>query len=215
IERAQELMYHLSRLAAADRIPELPVYLDSPMAVNVTEVFRRYHDFLNEEIWEMLESGDRPFRFEGLKLVRSVEESKKINKLKRPAVIMAGSGMCTGGRIKHHLRNNLVRSQSTVLFVGYQSVGTLGRQILEGADEVRIHGRKWPVRAGVAQIQGLSAHADRSGLLKWLGSIKQAPRQIFLTHGEENAAKELAAEIKREMDWPVTVPKYRQSVELD
>jgi metallo-beta-lactamase family protein len=128
---------------------------------------------------------------------------------------MATSGMCTSGRIKHHLRQNIEREASTILFVGYQAHGTLGRQILDGNPFVRIHGRQYKRRAQVAQIYGFSGHADRSGLLHWIGSLKSAPENIFLTHGEESAAESLAAEIARRHGWPVTVPHYRQTVEID
>jgi len=128
---------------------------------------------------------------------------------------MAGSGMCTGGRIKHHLIRHLPRPESTVLFVGYQAVGTLGRQIIDGADEVRIHGEMHPVRCRIAQIHGFSAHADRQDLERWVGSLEAAPRRVFVTHGEEKVSDFFARKLSSEKGWDVVVPGYREAFELD
>lgn len=208
IERAQELMFHLSRLVRENKIPFIKIFLDSPMAVDVTDVFRRYRDYLDEETLGMFADGEPPFRFPGLKLVRTREESKAINQVKESCIIMAGSGMCTGGRIKHHLVQNISRPQSTILFVGFQAYGTLGRIILNGAEQVRIHGHMHNVRAQIEQIQGFSAHADKDALLRWLGYLKSAPQQLFLTHGEEAAALALADTIFEKFNWKAEVPAY-------
>ena len=215
IERAQELMYHLSRLVREDHIPYLMMFLDSPMAVDVTDVFLNHREYLDEETHQLFREGEPPFRFPGLRLVRSTAESKAINSIKGSCVIMAGSGMCTGGRVKHHLVQNISRPESQVLFVGYQARGTLGRLILDGREEVRIHGRGYPVRAGVHQIQGFSAHADRSALLKWLGFLETPPKRVILTHGEEGAIRSLAEAVRNRMGWDVAVPEYLETVELD
>ena len=215
IERAQELMYHLSRLVREDRIPYLMMFLDSPMAVDVTDVFLQHREYLDEETQKLFREGEPPFRFPGLRLVRSTAESRAINSIKGSSVIMAGSGMCTGGRIKHHLVQNIARPESQVLFVGYQARGTLGRLILDGAEEVRIHGRNYPVRAGVHQIQGFSAHADRSALLRWLGSLKTPPRRVILTHGEDGAIRSLAEAVRSRLGWETAVPDYLETLELD
>jgi metallo-beta-lactamase family protein len=164
IERAQDLMFHLSRLVRDKAIPPMPIYLDSPMAREVTAAFERHDGFLDEEARKLFASEAHPFRFPGLVIVRTPAESKAINSLRVPAVIMAGSGMCTGGRIKHHLAHNISRPESTILFVGYQARETLGRQILEKATQVRLLGQPFPVRARVAKINGFSAHADRKAL---------------------------------------------------
>jgi metallo-beta-lactamase family protein len=214
VERAQELMFHLGQLQRAKRIPELPVFLDSPMAVDVMEVFRKYREYFDAATWNLISAGEPLFDYRMMRLSRTVEESKAINRLSEPAVIMATSGMCTAGRIKHHLRQNLSRGESTILFVGYQGKGTLGRQILQGAGEVRIHGRMVPVRARIAQLYGLSAHADRSALLKWLGHFRQPPRQVFLTHGEESVALAFAEHLRGKLGWNVSVPEYGDCVEL-
>ena len=215
IERAQELMYHLSRLVRDDRIPYMMIFLDSPMAVDVTDVFLRNRDYLDSETHQLFQEGEPPFRFPGLKLVRSTAESKAINTIKGSCVIMAGSGMCTGGRIKHHLIRNIARPESTILFVGYQARGTLGRLILERQEEVRIHGQYYPVRAQIAQSQGFSAHADRTALLKWLQSLQTAPRKVILTHGEEQAMQSLAGEIRKRTGWDVSTPDYLETLELN
>ncbi len=214
VERAQELIYYLSRLVHAGRIPTLDVFLDSPMAVDVTDVFRNFRECFDEPTWQLIMSNESPLRFPGLAMVRSVQESKAINHHKRPCIIMSTSGMCTAGRIKHHLRNNIGRAESTVLFVGYQAQGTLGRQILEGNPLVRIHGRQWKVKAAVRHIDGFSGHADRTALLRWVGHLRRPPRHVFLTHGDEAAGEHFAAEITRQFGWPVSLPAYRQTVDL-
>lgn len=215
IERAQELMFHIGRLVHEDRIKPLPIYLDSPMAVDVTEVFRRHRDYLDQRTRDLFASGQPPLQFPGLKLVRSVDDSIAINDAPPPNLIMSASGMCTGGRIKHHLRQNIGQADSTIVFVGYQSVGTLGRLILDGHKRVRIHGRQHHINARIAQIQGFSAHGDRSDLLEWLRHLKSKPKTVFLTHGEESAALALASEIRSELDLEVSVPEYKDVVELE
>jgi metallo-beta-lactamase family protein len=215
IERAQELMFHLGRLIRSSRIPSLPVYVDSPMSVDATEVYYRFPQFFDAETTQLIRTNMSPLKFPGLRMARTVEESKAINRAKGSSVIMATSGMCTAGRIKHHLRQNITDPNSTILFVGYQSHGTLGRQILDGAREVRIHGHIFPVRAKVTQIYGFSGHADRAGLIKWLTHLRRAPSQVYLTHGEEKAATSLASYIRDEMHWPVAIPDYGSVVDLN
>ncbi len=206
VERAQELMYHLSRLIRQKRIQRLPVFLDSPMAMNVTEVFKRHQESLDEETQELFRSGQSPFQFPGLKYARAQEESKAINSFRDPCIIMAGSGMCTGGRIKHHLVHNIGRPEATILFVGYQAEGTLGRQIQEGQREVRIFGQNHRVRAKIRQIQSFSAHADRSALLLWLNHFRQPLPLIFLAHGERKVSLHLADYLKNQKGFHVSTP---------
>jgi metallo-beta-lactamase family protein len=214
VERAQEVMYHISQLVYEDEIPDVPIYLDSPMAVDVTEVFRRHRDDLDEETWKLIASDEPPLQFPGLQLVQSVEDSRKINLLQKPCIIMSPAGMCTAGRIKHHLRLNLGRPECTIVFVGYQAHGTLGRQISDGHQEVRLHGAMRKVRARITQIQGLSAHADRQGLLRWIGHLKQPPRRVFVTHGEPAAATRLAQDIQQTLQFSTTIPEYGDTAEL-
>ncbi|MBN2206322.1 MAG: MBL fold metallo-hydrolase [Candidatus Aminicenantes bacterium] len=193
IDRAQEIMFFLSRLAEEKRIPKLLTFLDSPMAVEVTAVYERHREAFDEETKALFRANRDPFRFPGLKYIRTGEESKAINSIKGSCIIMAGSGMCTGGRIKHHLARNISRPESTVLFVGYQAQGTLGRIILDGAKEVRIFGKNHPVRARIRQIQGFSAHADRPALLRWAGHFAKPLRRLFLNHGDPDVLDSLAA----------------------
>ncbi len=215
IERAQELIYHLNHLLRGARIPTIPVFLDSPMAADVNEVFRRHRECFDEEAEEIVASGGALLKFPSLRVVQSVQESMAINSMKGPAVIMATSGMCTAGRIKHHLAQYIGNPACTVLFVGYQSHGTLGRQILDGNEEVRIHGIWRLVKAKVRQIQGISGHADRSSLLKWLSHFTTPPRQVFITHGEEGASLAFAEQVRHQFGWNVCVPEYRETVTLN
>jgi len=208
IERTQELLYYLSELLYEDRIPHLLTFVDSPMAINITDIFKDYEDYFDKEMLNRIYSGNHPFYFSTLKLTRSTQESKAINHIKASCIIIAGSGMCTGGRIKHHLISNISRPESTILFVGYQAKGTLGRQIVEGIKNVRIHGQIYPVRANVVQINGLSAHADQSELLRWLSSIQSPPKHIFVVHGEQSVAFKFADIIHKKYNWKTSVPKY-------
>ncbi|UCG33488.1 MAG: MBL fold metallo-hydrolase [Phycisphaerales bacterium] len=215
VERAQELMYHISRLTEDRRIPQLIAFLDSPMAADVTEVFRQHQDCMDEEALAILRSGNRLMQFPGCNFTRTTGESKAINRIKGSCIIMATSGMCTAGRIKHHLANNVGRPESSLVFIGFQAHGTLGREFVDGKRRVRIHGQHHEVKARVVQIHGFSAHADQSGLLKWLGALKEAPRQVFLMHGEEEAALALADKIRERWSWDAVVPDYQDEHELD
>jgi len=208
IERAQELLFHLGRLSRQNRIPYLMTFLDSPMALDVTEVFVQYQDSLDKDVLKLLKEGKEPFGFPGLRLTRTTVESKSINSIRGSTIIMAGSGMCTGGRIKHHLVHNISRPESTVLFVGYQARGTLGRQILDGKPEVRIHGKSYPVRAKIEQIQGFSAHAGQQDLFRWLDAFRSPPARLFLVHGEKESSHSLSDLIRRKKGWKVTTPRY-------
>ncbi|MDY7107725.1 MAG: MBL fold metallo-hydrolase [Planctomycetota bacterium] len=214
IDRAQDLLYYFSRLAADERIPHLGVSLDSPMAIDATTIYKTYKYLMDEETQSFVASGEHPFQFAGLHFARTRDESRRINSMSDPRIIMAGSGMCTGGRIKYHLRQNIERPESTILFVGYQAEHTLGRHIVSGAKEVRIHGRRYPVRARIERIDGLSAHADRSGLMRWLGGFQSAPRRLFLTHGEADVAASLASHVQDRLGWDVRVPEYEEIADL-
>ena len=214
VERAQEILYFLSELVNDGSIPRVPVYLDSPMAVNVTAVFKKHRNQFDDETWERINAGDRPLNFPGLIFSRTADQSKSINEVEGPAIIMSTSGMCTAGRIKHHLKRELPRDASTILFVGYQAHGTLGRQIVEGRETVRIHGTARPVRAEVAQIHGFSGHADRNGLLRWARNFKNQPKRLFLTHGDEEAAENLAGQLRSELKWDVLIPHYESTNDL-
>jgi metallo-beta-lactamase family protein len=215
IERAQEILYCLNDLLLAKRIPPIMVFIDSPMAARVTEVFEHHRELFDRQTRDLIDQGHSPFEFPGLKTVSSVEDSKAINYIRGTVVIIAGSGMCTGGRVKHHLVNNISRPESSILFVGYQAEGTLGREIVEGAREVRLFGKPTPVKAHIEQIHGFSAHADRNELLRWVSGLARSPRQVFVTHGEPDAARALADLLRAKKGWPISVPRYGDTSALD
>ena len=214
LERSQEILYHLNELFLRKEIPPIIVFLDSPMAIKITEVFKKHADLFDREMMQRLRQGNSPFSFENLKMVETVEESKAINFIKGSSIIIAGSGMITGGRIKHHLINNIMRPECTILFVGYQAVGTPGRYLLDGATEMRLLGTVYPVRANIAKIEGFSAHTDRDGMLAWLSDIRKPPRSVIITHGEEEAATSFASYLHEQKGWETQVPQYRETIEL-
>lgn len=214
IERAQELLYYLSEFLREDKIPHLMVFVDSPMAINVTEVFKEHFNYFDKGTKELIQKGTSPFDFPLLRLSRSVGESKAINYIRGTSIILAGSGMCTGGRVKHHLMKNITRPESTILFVGYQAKGTLGREILEKAKIVRILGRSYPVRAQVEKINGFSAHADKKELLKWISGFGDLPKKIFLVHGEEEVIADFATVLREKFRSDIVIPEYLQAFEI-
>ncbi len=215
LERTQEVLYYLNDLLIEDRIPHLMVFLDSPMATSITEVFKRHSELFDQKMIKLLRHNKSPFDFPGFKIVETVDESKSLNHITGTILIIAGSGMCTGGRIKHHLVSNISRRESTILFVGYQAVGTLGRQIVDGAKQVRILGQQYPVRARIAQIQGFSSHADRDELLRWLSGLIIAPKHLFVVHGEANVAEQFGEFLREKTGWKVSVPEYEAEVLLE
>jgi metallo-beta-lactamase family protein len=214
LERSQELLYHLNELFLRKEIPPLPVFLDSPMAIRITEVFKHHAELFDKDMMQRLCQGNSCFNFENLKIVQSEEESRAINNVKESSIIIAGSGMVNGGRIKHHIVNNITRPESTILFVGYQAEGTPGRILLDGAKEIRLLGQIYPVKAHIEKIDGFSAHADRDGLLAWLADIRVPPHCVFVTHGEEKAATSFAKVLNERTGWTVKVPQYKDTVKL-
>jgi metallo-beta-lactamase family protein len=216
IGRAQEVLYYFQQLLHADRIPHLMVFLDSPMAVTITSLFEKHQDLMDDDMRRLIEKQQSPFHFPGLHMVRTVDESKSINHISGTVAVMAGAGMCTGGRIKHHLVNNISRPDSTILFVGYQSAGTLGRLILDGVTPLRILGQAHPVRARVEQLTGFSGHADRNELMKWLSKVGSGgPRHVFVTHGEPDTARVFSAAVHDRKGCAASVPKYGETVILN
>jgi len=215
LERAQELLYYIDELLIEDAIPHLMVFLDSPMASAITKVFRHHPDLFDGRMRQFMKDGGSPFEFPGLKLTESTKESKAINHIRGTVIVIAGSGMCTGGRIKHHLVNNIVRPECTIMFVGYQAVGTLGRRLVDGDPEVRILGTNYPVNARIAQIHGFSAHADRDELMQWLSSLSKPPRKLFVVHGEAESAKHFAQYVREQTGWEVAVPAYQEEAILN
>ncbi len=164
---------------------------------------------------DLLKNGESPFEFKGLKFTQTSDESKAINHIKGSIMVIAGSGMCTGGRIKHHLVNNISKPENTIMFVGYQAIGTLGRRIVDGEPEVRILGKQYKVRAKIVRIHGFSAHADKTELLQWLKGLKNLPRKVFVVHGEIESAKHFAEYVTENMHWPVEVPAFQDEVSLE
>ncbi|MHC4744600.1 MAG: MBL fold metallo-hydrolase RNA specificity domain-containing protein [Planctomycetota bacterium] len=214
LERSQDLLYYINELLLEGAIPRLTVYLDSPMAAGITKVFKKHPEMYDEEMTEFMENHESPFNFPGLRITQSTKESKEINK-RRGVLVIAGSGMCTGGRVKHHLVNNITNPKNTIMFVGYQAVGTLGRRIVNGEKEVRILGQEYPVRANVAQIGGFSAHADKEELLEWLQGLEKRPRKVFVVHGEEESAMQFGEYLREQTGWDVEVPAYQDEFILD
>lgn len=215
VERSQDLLYYIGRLRMESKLPPLLVFLDSPMAVRVTDVFRKHANLFDDAARKLIEESWRFSDFPGLTLVRSVEQSKAINRIKGTAIIIAGSGMCTGGRIKHHIKANIGRPESTLLFVGYQAQGTMGRHLIGKPEKVRIHGSEHTVRCRIEQVHGLSGHGDRKDLLRWMTVPGPAPKRVFVTHGEPKVAEAYAATIRQERGWEASVPDYEDTVILD
>jgi len=215
IERSQELLYELNLLFLEKRIPKLTVFVDSPMANKVTQVFRNHPELFDEEMKDLLEDNNSPFAFANLRYVNTVQESKAVNNNRGTSIIIAGSGMCTGGRVKHHIANNITNPANTLLFVGYQAIGTLGRIILDGVEEIRLFGKKFPMKMKVKRIEGFSAHAGKNELFDWVTNIKKAPRKVFITHGEEEAAEHFSKYLQEKTGWSTLVPDYKDTVVLD
>ena len=215
VGRTQELIYHLQALEADGRIPRLPTYVDSPMAIEATALYGEHSEDLDPASARPVLAGDRGLHTANFHLARTVEESKAINGERGPVVIIAASGMATGGRVLHHLRARLPDRRSTVLLVGFQVAGTRGRLLQDGARSVRMFGEDVPVRAHVAVIHGLSAHADQDGLVRWLRTAARPPRRLFVVHGDPAPAATLAGRVRQELGWPVEVPGYRDRLVLD
>ena len=215
LERSQEVLYYINELLLEDAIPHLMVFLDSPMASSITEAFEHHPELFDKEMTGFVKRDESPFDFPGLKVVETSEQSKSINHIKGTVIVIAGSGMCTGGRVKHHLVNNITRPESTIMFVGYQAAGTLGRRIVDGEKRVRILGRKYPVRARVARISGFSSHADRGELLGWLSELKKPPRKLFVVHGESESTRAFGDYVREKMGWQVIVPEYQDEIVLN
>ncbi len=214
VGRTQELMYHLWRLEESRQIPHLPVYVDSPMARNTTDLYCDHPEDLDSHGLAALRAGRAALQSHDFHLVESVEASKALNRLAGPAVIISASGMVTGGRILHHMRLRLPDPRTTVLFVGFQAMGTRGRAIQEGAEAVRIHGQWVPLRAQVETIEGLSAHADADGIQRWLDGFQRPPRAAFIVHGEPQPAQALQAAIAARRRWAARVPTDGETVTL-
>ncbi|MBS0448843.1 MAG: MBL fold metallo-hydrolase [Proteobacteria bacterium] len=208
VGRAQALLHMIQRLKAERRIPDLPVFLNSPMAADVTGIFLRHadeHRLTPEECRAVAH---------GATIVNTEAESRRLNELRMPSVIVSASGMATGGRVVHHLKAYAPDPRNTIVFAGYQAAGTRGAALVGGARQVRIHGAWVPVRAEVVNLGGLSAHADRAELLDWIGALPRAPRRVYATHGEPEAADALRQAIEEHHRWPSEVPEYLEQTEV-
>lgn len=224
VGRTQEILYEIQRSKQNenkefrrrfDEIMDAPVFVDSPLAISATEVFLKNLDCLDEFVQQDIAEGKKPLEFPGLKFTPTVEESRALNESANQSIIISASGMCEVGRIKHHLKHNLWRSDSTVLFVGYQAIGTLGRKIVDGAKNVKIFGEEITVNARVEYIEAFSGHADQNGLLRFIESFKSRPKQIYLVHGDEEAQIDLADKIVQEYKIPVEIPSHGDVYEAD
>lgn len=215
LERSQEVLYYINELLLDNEVPKMKVFLDSPMASKITAVFKKHPELFDAEMTEFVNNHESPFKLAALQMAGTARQSKAINHITEPIIIIAGSGMCTGGRIKYHLINNITKPQNTIMFVGYQAVGTLGRRIVEGAKKIRILGEQYEVRAKITRIHGFSAHADKQELLNWLKELDTPPRKVFVVHGESKSAIAFGDYIRQQTGWDVLVPAYGDEVILD
>ena len=226
VGRTQEILYELNMIKEErskdekfqeeyEKLMKAPVYVDSPLAISATEIFKENEDLFDDETKEIMKRGDNPLEFSGLKFTRTADESKALNESDEPAIIISASGMCEVGRIKHHLKHNIWNPNSTILFVGYQAPGTLGRTIVDGAKKVKIFGEEFSVKARIEYIEGYSGHADQEWLLNFIYSFIKKPKHIFLVHGEPNGQLVLKNKIVESTEIPVTIPNFGEKYTLD
>lgn len=225
VGRTQEILYELNKLKEEredkefiekyEKLMKAPVFVDSPLAISATQIFRENMDLFEEEVKEEIQRGDNPLEFPGLQFTQTPEESRALNESKIPSIIISASGMCEVGRIKHHLKHNLWNPNSTILFVGYQAPGTLGDKIVNGAKKVTIFGEEIAVNARIEYIEGYSGHADQEWLLNFVYSFITKPKHIFLVHGEPEGQKILKEKILETTNIPVTIPEYGENYKLD
>ena len=225
VGRTQEILFELNRIKEEKhdedfykkykKLMSIPVYVDSPLAISATEVFKENMDLFNEETQKIINEGDNPLEFAGLKFTRTADESKALNASQESSIIISASGMCEVGRIKHHLKHHLWEKNSTILFVGYQAPGTLGRKLVDGAKEVKIFGEEIAVNARIEYIEGYSGHADQEWLLNFVYSFTNPPKHIFLVHGEPEGQVVLKEKLEENTNIPITIPDFGESYELD
>jgi metallo-beta-lactamase family protein len=215
VGRTQELLFNIRELEEQEKIPSLPVYVDSPMAIDVTSVFERSRADYGLKARTLAVSGKRILHPGQMLFSRTREQSQAINKEETCAIIISASGMATGGRVLHHLKYRLPNANDTILFIGYQAEGTRGRTILEGKPEVKIHGQQIPIRATIESISGFSAHADYNEILAWLIGFNRPPSRTFIVHGEPDASTALAEKIREKLRWDVVVPEFNEAFGLD
>lgn len=216
VGRTQEVIYDLYKQRGKldekiNKLFHIPVFVDSPLAISATEIFRRNLDCYDEEAREYIENGDNPLDFPGLQFTKSPDESRALNDRRDNIIIISASGMCEAGRIKHHLKHNLWRKESTILFVGYQAIGTLGRKLVDGAKKVKLFGEDILVNAKIEMIEGFSGHADRDGLLEWVGKFRKKPAKVFIVHGEEEGMGEFAGLLSQKFNLETVIPSKGES----
>ena len=225
VGRTQEILYEINKikenrhdeefLREYRTLMKVPVYVDSPLAISATQVFKENMDLFEDEVKEEMERGNNPLEFPGLKFTQTADESKALNESDEPSIIISESGMCDVGRIKHHLKHNIWNPKSTILFVGYQAPGTLGYEIVNGAKKVTIFGEEFAVNARIEYIEGYSGHADQEGLMNFVYSFYNKPKHIFLVHGEEESQEVLRNKILENTGIGVTIPEYGETYQLD
>jgi len=215
VGRTQELLFALNGLVEQHRLPAIPTYVDSPLAINATRIFRKHPECFRRELLDLIRSGDDPFEFPNLHFTQTVEESKAINRAAPPYVVMSAAGMCNAGRIRHHLLNHLGEGRDAILFVGYQGENTLGRLIKDGRSPIRVLGQQVNVRAHIEAIEGFSAHAGRDALLGWFGAIPQPPALTLVTHGEPEASLALRDTLRQQFGAQALVPELGDAIDLD
>ena len=225
VGRTQEILYELNRIKEDEhdeefykkykKLMSVPVYVDSPLAISATEVFKENMNLFNEETQKIINEGDNPLEFSGLKFTRTADESKALNASQESSIIISASGMCEVGRIKHHLKHHLWEPNSTILFVGYQAPGTLGRKLVDGEKKVKIFGEEIAVNARIEYIEGYSGHADQEWLMNFVYSFTYPPKHIFLVHGEPEGQIVLKQKLEENTNIPITIPDFGESYELN
>jgi metallo-beta-lactamase family protein len=213
VERTQELLYILGEFQRAGRLPKIPIFVDSPLAIKATEIFRKNKKYYDKEAQAIVAQGYDPFNMPNLRYASTTQESRAINEAKGSAIVIAGNGMCTAGRIRHHLKHHLWRPGTSLVIVGFQAQGSTGRKIVDGAKEVKLFGETVSVKAKVFTIGGFSAHADQNDLLEWAGHFESNPK-VFLVHGEPAASESLSAKIKERLGLDVVIPEWRERLVL-
>ncbi len=219
VGRTQEILYEINKFASikgiSDKLKKIPVYVDSPLAVNATKIFEENPEYYDDDALRYLLKGDNPLEFENLHFVTTADESKALNEDNTPKIIISASGMCEVGRIKHHLKHNLYRPECTVLFVGFQAEGTLGKKILNGDKLVKIFGEEIAVNAQITYLDAFSGHADKNGLLTWIEKMDKKPKNIFLVHGEYSAQQAFKNTVKEKFNIQCTIPSYEETYSMD
>jgi len=213
VERAQEILYCIGNFMQSGIIPKMKVYLDSPMATKATEVFAKFTQYYNDDVKKTMETRKNPFTFPELVITETVEQSKSINFITEPCIVIAGNGMCSAGRIKHHIRNSIENPKNTLLFIGYQAEGTLGYWIKKGERRIKLLGVEVDVNSKIENIEGFSAHADYNGLLSWLKNYKPKPKKVFITHGEEPESIAFSERVKAE-NFNAYIPSAFENLKL-